>query len=60
MSLLVMVVLLCATPAFTKMPNNVMGSIVIFAVAGLFNYREFIFLWKINKFDWCRFPLFDS
>ncbi|KAK9809119.1 hypothetical protein WJX72_009585 [[Myrmecia] bisecta] len=47
-----MIVLLWVTPVFTYMPNNAQGAIIISAVIGLFNYTEWFYLWKVNKFDW--------
>lgn len=54
-AIVVMFVLLFLTPVFKNMPQNVQGAIVISAVLGLFNYSEWFFLWKINKFDWLVF-----
>ncbi len=45
--LLVMIVLLVLTPVFKYMPNNAQGAIIIAAVIGLFNYTEWLFLWKV-------------
>ena len=44
---LVMIVLLVLTPVFKYMPNNAQGAIIIAAVIGLFNYTEWLFLWKV-------------
>ena len=46
--LIVMVVLLCLTPLFRNMPQNAQAAIIISAVAGLFNYSEAIFLWRVR------------
>jgi sulfate transporter 4 len=54
-SLAVLVVLLWITPVFKRMPQNAMGAIVIAAVPQLFNISEFVFLWRVNKFDWAVF-----
>ncbi|DBA70951.1 TPA: hypothetical protein ACH3X2_011394 [Trebouxia sp. C0005] len=54
-AIVVMFVLLFLTPVFKNMPQNVQGAIVIAAVIGLFNYSEWFFLWKVNKFDWIVF-----
>ena len=43
-----MVVLLCLTPLFRNMPQNAQAAIIISAVAGLFNYSEAIFLWRVR------------
>ena len=45
---LVMVVLLCLTPVFRNMPQNAQGAIIIAAVIGLFNYSEWLFLWRVG------------
>jgi len=47
--LIVMVVLLCLTPLFRNMPQNAQAAIIISAVAGLFNYSEAIFLWRVRR-----------
>ncbi|KAL3138605.1 hypothetical protein ABBQ32_006371 [Trebouxia sp. C0010 RCD-2024] len=54
-AIVVMFVLLFLTPVFKNMPQNVLGAIVISAIVSLFNYSEWFFLWKINKFDWLVF-----
>ena len=46
--IVVMFVLLFLTPVFKNMPQNVQGAIVIAAVLGLFNYSEWLFLWKVS------------
>ena len=51
-SMLVMLVLLCLTGVFTNMSRNVQGAIIIVGVLGLFDYEEFIYLYRINKLDW--------
>ena len=51
--LTIMVVLLCLTSVFTNMSQNVQGAIIIVGVLQLFDYKEFIALWRINKVDWC-------
>eukprot|EP00669_Euglena_mutabilis_P006451 TRINITY_DN2065_c0_g1_i1.p1 TRINITY_DN2065_c0_g1~~TRINITY_DN2065_c0_g1_i1.p1 ORF type:complete len:322 (+),score=84.10 TRINITY_DN2065_c0_g1_i1:962-1927(+) len=50
-AVVVMIVLLVATPLFTNLPMNAMAAIVIAAMPPLFNYTEFLFLWKVNKQD---------
>ncbi|KAL4859014.1 Proton/sulfate cotransporter 2 [Chlorella vulgaris] len=50
--LMLMVTLLWITPVFKNMSQNVQGAIIIVGVLALFDYNEFIYLWKINKFDW--------
>jgi sulfate transporter 4 len=49
--LFVMVVLLCLTQVFLYMPNNAQGAIIISGVITLFDYKEAVFLWRINKLD---------
>lgn len=44
-----MIVLLVLTPVFKYMPNNAQGAIIIAAVIGLFNYTEWLFLWKVSR-----------
>jgi sulfate transporter 4 len=48
---IVMFVLLFLTSVFEKLPNAILGAIIISGVIGLFDYPEAIFLWKVNKFD---------
>lgn len=50
-SLCIMVVLLALTSLFTYLPLNAMAAIIISALPPLFNWREFLFLWRVNKFD---------
>ncbi|EFN58438.1 hypothetical protein CHLNCDRAFT_19800, partial [Chlorella variabilis] len=50
--LMIMVTLLWITPVFKNMSQNVQGAIIIVGVLQLFDYPEFLYLWKINKFDW--------
>eukprot|EP00798_Chlamydomonas_sp_ICE-L_P018758 gene18758-25290_t len=50
---LVMFVLLFLTGVFAKLPFNVLAAIVIVSVAGLFEFEQAIFLWKVNKLDLC-------
>lgn len=54
--LAVMCVLLFITPVFKNMPNNAQGAIIIQAVLGLFNWREFLFLWKVDN-SICKYGL---
>ena len=49
--LLVMITLLVLTPVFKYMPSNAQGAIIIAAVIGLFNYTEWLFLWKVGSTD---------
>lgn len=58
--IIVMFTLLWITPVFTNMSQNVQGAIIITGVLQLFDYREFLYLWRINKFDWCGRGLEDS
>eukprot|EP00899_Mesostigma_viride_P006294 jgi/Mesvir1/15666/Mv03267-RA.1 len=50
---LIMATLLFLTPFFQNMPKNVLGAIVIFAVLGLVDISEAVFLWKSSKRDLC-------
>lgn len=54
-AILVGITLLCLTPVFKNMPQNAQGAIIVSAIIGLFNYSEWIFLWKVNKLDWIVF-----
>jgi sulfate transporter 4 len=47
----VMIVLLCLTQVFLYMPNNAQGAIIISGIITLFDYKEAIFLWRVNKLD---------
>jgi sulfate transporter 4 len=49
---IIMLVLLFLTPVFTNMSQNVQGAIIIVGVLALFDFPEFLHLWKINKVDW--------
>ena len=49
---IVMFTLLWITPVFKNMSQNVQGAIIIVGVLQLFDYRECMYLWRINKFDW--------
>jgi sulfate transporter 4 len=53
--IIVMLTLLVLTPLFRLMPNNAQGAIIISAVIGLIQVKEWYFLWRINKFDWLVF-----
>lgn len=44
--LIVMLTLLVLTPLFRLMPNNAQGAIIISAVIGLIQVKEWFFLWK--------------
>eukprot|EP00668_Euglena_longa_P046211 GGOE01061895.1.p1 GENE.GGOE01061895.1~~GGOE01061895.1.p1 ORF type:complete len:785 (+),score=210.54 GGOE01061895.1:32-2386(+) len=50
-ALCMMLVLLCLTGLFTYLPLNAMAAIIISSMPALFNWREFLFLYKVNKFD---------
>lgn len=47
----VAVTLLFLTPLFYYLPNAVLGAIIIVAVFGLIDYKEFKRLWKIGHYD---------
>ena len=53
--LLVMMVLLLLTPVFRNMPQNAQGAIIVSALIGLLQVREWRFLWRVNKFDFLVF-----
>ncbi|GAX84215.1 hypothetical protein CEUSTIGMA_g11638.t1 [Chlamydomonas eustigma] len=44
-------VLIFLTTFFSRIPKNLMGSIVIVAVSSLVEYEQAIYLWKVNKTD---------
>lgn len=48
---LVILTLLFLTPLFYYLPNAVLGAIILVAVAGLFNYKEAVHLWKVDRQD---------
>ncbi|PSC69015.1 sulfate transporter [Micractinium conductrix] len=48
----ILITLLWITPVFTNMSQNVQGAIIIVGVLQLFDWPEFLYLWKINKLDW--------
>jgi SulP family sulfate permease len=43
--------LLFLTPLFYYMPNAVLAAVIIVAVAGLVDFREAVFLWKVDRRD---------
>lgn len=53
--LIVMLVLLLLTPVFRNMPQNAQGAIIVSALIGLLQIKEWRFLWRVNKFDWLVF-----
>ncbi|EFJ29944.1 hypothetical protein SELMODRAFT_90185 [Selaginella moellendorffii] len=46
-------VLLFLTPLFSDIPQCALAAIVVSAVAGLVDYDEAIFLWRVKKKDFC-------
>ncbi|KAL4457420.1 hypothetical protein ABPG75_012285 [Micractinium tetrahymenae] len=48
----IMITLLWITPVFKNMSQNVQGAIIIVGVLQLFDWPEFLYLWRINKLDW--------
>ena len=50
-----MLVLLLLTPVFRNMPQNAQGAIIVSALIGLLQIKEWRFLWRVNKFDWLVF-----
>lgn len=53
--LLVMMVLLFLTPIFRSMPLNAQGAIIISALVGLVQLKEWRFLWRVSLRDWAVF-----
>lgn len=53
--LIVMLVLLLLTPIFRNMPQNAQGAIIVSALIGLLQIKEWRFLWRVNKFDFLVF-----
>lgn len=51
----VMLVLLFLTPIFRSMPQNAQGAIIISALVGLVQVKEWRFLWRVSKRDWAVF-----
>ncbi|KAK4768913.1 hypothetical protein SAY86_027063 [Trapa natans] len=51
MSGVVLLTLELITPLFKYTPNAILASIVISAVAGLFDFQAALLIWKIDKFD---------
>lgn len=50
-AVLIILTLLFLTPLFYYLPNAVLGAIILVAVAGLFNYKEALHLWKVDRSD---------
>ena len=50
-ALVVALTLLFLTPLFYYLPNAVLGAIIIVAVFGLIDYKEFKRLWKVGHYD---------
>ena len=44
-------VLIWLTTYFARVPMNILGSIIVVAVASLVEYEQAIYLWKVNKLD---------
>lgn len=47
----ILITLLWITPVFKNMSQNVQGAIIIVGVLQLFDWPEFLYLWRINKLD---------
>jgi SulP family sulfate permease len=45
------ITVLFLTPLFYYLPQAVLAAIIIIAVAGLFNHREMVYLWKTDRKD---------
>jgi sulfate transporter 4 len=56
-SIIIMIVLLCLTQLFYYLPLNAMAAIIISAMPPLFNFREFLYLWRVDKFDCLVFSI---
>ncbi len=50
-AVLVLVTVFVFTPLFYFLPQAILGAIVIVAVAGLFDYKSFLHIWRYNKMD---------
>ena len=48
---IVAMALLILTPFFEQLPYNTLAAIVISGVVGLFDYKEAILLWKVDRID---------
>jgi SulP family sulfate permease len=48
---LVILTLLFLTPLFYYLPNAILASVILVAVAGLIDYKEAIKLWKVDRTD---------
>ena len=44
-------VLIWLTSYFSRVPTNILGSIIVVSVASLVEYEQAIYLWKVNKLD---------
>lgn len=53
--ILIVITLLFFTPLFYYLPNAVLASIIMVAVFGLIDYKEAIYLWKVDKTDFLLF-----
>lgn len=49
--MLVVGTLLFLTPLFYHLPKTALSAIIITALSNLFDYKEFIYLWRNNKWD---------
>lgn len=50
-AILVVLTLLVLTPLFYYLPNAILAAVIMVAVSGLFDYREMVHLWKVNRSD---------
>ena len=50
-AVLVTLTLLVLTPLFYYLPNAILAAVIMVAVAGLFDYKEVIHLWKVDRGD---------
>ncbi|MFT7589419.1 MAG: SulP family sulfate permease, partial [Limisphaerales bacterium] len=47
----ILIVILFLTPLFYYLPNAILGSVIVVAVYGLFDFKEMKHLWKIDRND---------
>jgi SulP family sulfate permease len=50
-ALFILITVLFLTPLFHYLPQAVLGAIVVVAVAGLFDAKSFLHIWRYNKTD---------
>ena len=50
-ALLILLTLLLLTPLFYYLPKAVLGAVIVFAITGLFEWKEAVHLWKTDRRD---------